>query len=256
MERLKNVVTYGVLIKVLCLLGFVYQCFDISMIYFSYKTSTNVKYESQTFVDIPGVTLCYDKLEQINDHIRTQLYQKFKTKDDWKIKYLNNMTIREQLNVFAIEPVKLQDCFLRWNIRADIKCNLTKNYTNSFDGLAYCVTVFNQHGDNEHNEQGDDKYRVRNSENNNKLMISFETKKLNRQVYSIDDILVKLHDRKELPNRAYTKGTLLINQHYNAFVYVKYQKTIVKYLFNPRLKPCLWDRQLMSALKIAESKNS
>ena len=234
MEKLKKILTYAVLRKVLCLLGCVYQCFDISMIFFSYKTSTNVKYESQKFVDIPGVSICYYKLEQINDKLKTELDQKVKAIDGRKTEYFNNMTIREQFNELDTEPVKLRDCFLRWNIGTDVKCNLIQNYTESFDGFLYCITAFSQDGDH----QGGEKYHVKNSENNNKLMISFETRKTSKGVSYADEILVKLHDRKQRLRQSYTKGTLLINQEVPDFAYVKYQKTIVKYLFNPRFKPC------------------
>ena len=221
--------------KVLCLLGCVYQCFDISKIYFSYKTSTNVRYESQTFFDMPGVTICYYKLEQFNDKLKIELDQKFGKFVSAKYLFVNNLTIHEQLNELGGDPKKLLDCFYRSTISSDLKCNSVKNYTKSFNVDTYCLTLFAQHDE----KHSDKIFQLENSGNYLKTMIIFEMRKVkNKTIAEGDVIFVKLHDRRERNKMAFTQGTLLISQEIHDYIYIKYQKTVVKYLFNPKLKPC------------------
>ena len=235
MKEIKKVMSFGVITKVLCLLGCVYQCFDISMIYFSYNTSTNVRYESQTFVDIPGVTVCYYKLEQISDKLKSEIDKKYGSLGDSKPIFLNNLTLRQQWNELGDKPEKFLSCFYRWNIGTNLNCNSVQNYTKSFDSISYCVTAFSQ----DDGDQGDEMFQIKTSSNILKTMINFELRKLERRKgVEEDEILVKLHDRKEKIRLDFTRGTLLISQLYKDYTYIKYQKTIVKYLFNPRLKPC------------------
>ena len=207
MEKLKKILTYSVLRKVFFLLGCVYHCFDISMIYFSYKTSTNVRYESQTFVDIPDVTLFYYNFEQIKDKNKTDLGRDYRKPDGTNRINLNNLTLCEQMNKLADEPVKIQDCFYRWNIGSDLKCHSLRNYTKSFDAFTYCVTLFSQHGE----EQEDEMFKIKSSGIILKTMINVELRKLERSLDE-DDILVKLHDRKEKIKLDFIRGTLLISR--------------------------------------------
>ena len=52
---------------ILCLFGCVYQMFNLNVIYFSYETTTNVKYETQSEPYLPAITLCYDRDFQLKD---------------------------------------------------------------------------------------------------------------------------------------------------------------------------------------------
>ena len=62
---IKMKITFDIIWKIVCLLGCVYQTFKISELYFSYETTTNVRYETEKLVNLPGITICYDKKSQL-----------------------------------------------------------------------------------------------------------------------------------------------------------------------------------------------
>ena len=55
--------------RILCTIGCVYQMFNLNVIYFSYETITNVRYETQRETYLPAITICYEKLDQFSDNI-------------------------------------------------------------------------------------------------------------------------------------------------------------------------------------------
>ena len=63
----KNI--YVILMHILCAFGCVYQMYNLNVIYFSYETTTNVRYETQTDTYLPAITVCYEKRHQIKNEI-------------------------------------------------------------------------------------------------------------------------------------------------------------------------------------------
>src|ERR1700743_2057718 len=96
MDVFKNL--YHIFAKLLCLMGCMYQTYKISLLYFSYETTTNVKYESSATLTLPAITVCFDK-EAL---IRPEFVKNFnlnKTLNSTKggIKdYLNTLSIGDQ----------------------------------------------------------------------------------------------------------------------------------------------------------------
>ena len=60
---------YKIITRLSCLIGFSYQLFTISYLYFSYETITNVKYEHSEIIELPAISFCYLKKDQINESI-------------------------------------------------------------------------------------------------------------------------------------------------------------------------------------------
>ena len=46
---------------IICLIGSLYQIYEISEIYFLYETTTYVKYENEAKISLPAITLCARK---------------------------------------------------------------------------------------------------------------------------------------------------------------------------------------------------
>ena len=92
--------------RILCLFGCVYQMFNLNVIYFSYETTTNVRYEVEPY--LPAIIICYDKWNQFNDEFINKFesdYRKF-------FNVLGNMTIKQQFDVMHKSPRILQSCKL------------------------------------------------------------------------------------------------------------------------------------------------
>ena len=50
-----------VILYILCIFGCLYQICEISILYFSYETTTLVKYEIENPISLPAITLCSHK---------------------------------------------------------------------------------------------------------------------------------------------------------------------------------------------------
>ena len=79
-NKMDNIQSY--LAKIICLFGCFYHLFEISEIYFSYETSTNVRHDSGTRIELPGITACYNKKHQVENNLATILNQTNATLDE------------------------------------------------------------------------------------------------------------------------------------------------------------------------------
>ena len=82
-------------------MGCVYQSLRISELYFSYETITNVKYETENTLDLPGITICYNKLIQLKHEAREELEQ-FSNETEKQLAHINNLTIGEQMKMSLV----------------------------------------------------------------------------------------------------------------------------------------------------------
>src|SRR5882724_10486246 len=95
--------------KIICLIGFIYQTYKISSIYFTYETSTHVRYETELLVSLPAITLCMRKTMALKDNIFIDLNSKNITAEN----RLDNMTIKEQFTMMKTPDELLgQECQL------------------------------------------------------------------------------------------------------------------------------------------------
>ena len=135
------------LYSIVCLIGCIYQSFKLSQIYFTYETSTNVKYESESYVELPAITICYKKLNQLKEG------------DPWHAKYadydgFNKLTIGDQLEHLDELPVRLISCDVAYTKR----CHDISYITWYITDKVYCFTLFSQL-----NNQTDDMFKVGNT---------------------------------------------------------------------------------------------
>src|ERR1700753_965590 len=92
-----KLLNFKFLSKVLCLMGCVYQSLRISELYFSYETITNVKYETQNTINLPGITICYSKLIQLKHGPKIELDQ-LSNETEKQLAHFNNLTIGQQIS--------------------------------------------------------------------------------------------------------------------------------------------------------------
>ena len=83
---------FKVVIYMLCSIGCVIQITQISEIYFSYETTTDVKYEDEDPIQLPALTICGPKMYFVNELYYTKFNQ---TDHNNAHQLLLNMKVKE-----------------------------------------------------------------------------------------------------------------------------------------------------------------
>ena len=100
----------------LCLSLCLYQISDICKIYFSYETTTFVSYGNQSEISLPAITICTDKHYLLKpEYLDKILNESNKTQNNTENvtpiqDFLNNLTVREQFNVFLNFSQAFNEC--------------------------------------------------------------------------------------------------------------------------------------------------
>ena len=224
---------FGFLWKIVCLLGCVYQSFKISELYFTYETTTNVKYEEESSVELPGITICYRLLSQVKTAFTKRIFNYNDTNhyNDYNI-FGDNTTLQELTNYLDKSPLRLKTCQAKTD-KNYTDCDQIKNITDDFDGQFYCFTLFRQ------DEEQDQIFSVKKSRNNLKTFVSIIMNKMNLGNENIrDQIFLTMHSRREIIKQVYGKGSFILYPDYSDYTLIDYQKTVVKYLFKQKTNPC------------------
>ena len=235
MSNLAKVIKYKIFVRLFCLLGCVYQIYDMSKIYFSYRTSTNVKYKTNSRIELPGITICYNKLDQlINGQLKSKLNRKSHDFGQSALDDMNKLSIKQQLSEFELYPVKLNKCEVLKNYQDYMPCSEITNLTTSFDKNFFCFSIFGQLSG-----QSDENFTIRETDISFPQMVKIEVKQdNNHQGYQNKVFMLSLHDRKVKNYLLYHKRILMIDNQSADYGFVNYHKIVVKYLFNPLTKPC------------------
>jgi len=215
-----------IVLNIVCLIGCFYQSYQISHIYFRYDTTTYVKFENSGYLQLPGITICYYKFLQLSNEFRH-------FRDETNLR-----TIGEQFNslINMTQPLLIKYCILKKGFKKDYdsKCKdfgdsngEGKGVLSRISGSSYCFTYFSQI-----NGTSDEKYRINGTNSADwgmvQLGLTDKPPKLN----------IRLHDRKENLRHTYLKGYNWVHFKNAREHRLMYTKTVVKYLFNPKDRPC------------------
>ena len=136
---------FKLLSKVLCLMGCVYQSLRISELYFSYETITNVKYESENRIELPGITLCVSKLSMVTDEYHEDLEQQ-SNDTNIQLSIINNLTISEQRSKLNNVSSRINTCnAINDKSNQYVSCSLRQdNLITYLSTNSICFTLFSQ----------------------------------------------------------------------------------------------------------------
>ena len=101
METKKIIEVVFYIISMICCF---YQIYEISRIYFTFETTTSVRYENEDPLSLPAITLCSHKISFIKKEYFYKLLSNISDEQnesqivDKFLNYLNNMNISQQLN--------------------------------------------------------------------------------------------------------------------------------------------------------------
>ena len=170
-------------------MGCVYQSLRISELYFSYETITNVKYETHNTIDLPGITICYNKKLQVRDEYKDLLYYNSRNQKNPFEFFNKNYTIRDQFGLFYDKPRAFIACSISSNHLA-IDCLSIANLTQSVGAIVYCFKLFQQ-------PMGvsDKKYVIREQTNDKKIVIFLNKTTVNVPGTYVP-VILKVIDRK------------------------------------------------------------
>ena len=230
--KLTSKLVYQTIFKVLCLMGCVYQSLRISKLYFSYETITNVKYESENRIDLPGITFCYNKLNQIKHEYKAKfINESVEHLQNLQNHEINRLTIQEQLEVYENYPRQFSDLMLYTGYTPLFSrriINSTK-ITNSFDMQEYCFTMFDEQGG---------KYTFDRIDYGLKSPIIAKVILLRPKIEIERDLCftVKLQDKNDRVLKSDSNHAIKTIS--SDCSMLAYRKTAIKYMFEPKGKEC------------------
>ena len=211
--------TYWVIIRILCGMGCVYQTYKLSSIYFSYETTTFVRYESDGEKTLPAITICYMKYHQLGD----QIWNNLGNNQTKLINVLDNMTIAEQFEQMEGTPKILKSCYTLGVKR--MECTQLANLTKYIDAWFYCFTMFHQL-----NGEPDDSYQL----SDQKFQLYIQLRRFTKTFSDSDSLLfVHMHSRKSLIYQAKSKSSLVFGINQTDYCLLKYSIVVSKVMFKP-----------------------
>jgi hypothetical protein len=141
--------------------GCLYQIYEISVIYFSYETTTDVRYEDEVMIELPAFTFCVPKVFMARiEYLKQSTNKSTKTLEDMH-KYLNKLTLKEQFKaLYSAEELFYESCFVKRtyalnNSEKYVDCHLVSEVKIIINNDNLCVRLFSQM-----NGESDDKYRI------------------------------------------------------------------------------------------------
>src|ERR1700744_2356581 len=100
---------YKIICRVICLMGCMYQTYRICELYFSYETTTSVKYKLEDKINVPGLTLCFEKSTVLKQDFIIKHNINNMTSPFEKLYFLNHWPIKDQFT-FIKEPDNIFTC--------------------------------------------------------------------------------------------------------------------------------------------------
>ena len=208
---------------ILCAFGCVYQMYNLNVIYFSYETTTNVRYETQTDTYLPAITVCYEKRHQI----KNEFLDKFNGNTYKALIHLNNLTIQEQFNSLNDLSKRLTECQKGSkydNMRMSwVDCQNISDYTQYIENNFYCFTIFPQL-----NGESDEKYQVPNWA----FIAQFVLREPNISRH-YEEVQVYIHSRDSKFYQDNYQRVMLFDLNESYICLLKYNEIIIKYKFEP-----------------------
>ena len=220
MVKLNAKIIFSVSSKTLCFIGCIYQMIQINGIYFSYQTSTDIKYQEDNIFEQPSITLCYVKVDQLKDEYinrlpRSNIYN--------QLNFLNNFTIGEQFEYLENYPRCLNSCLVHDNIQGMKSCQVY-NQT-KFSSLLYCFTIYSESEEN-----------IVIKDKKSYLIIKMN-RSGNKSMTKSGFVNIRLHDIHFNSNTTEEKESIFLDIN-NDFTLIKYWKTRVVYKFTPKDRYC------------------
>ena len=207
--------------SILCFIGCVYQTINLNVIYFSYETTTNVRYETQTDTYLPAITVSFHAKNKWKQ-FKTQFIENVEGDPDG---FIGHMTIQEQLGQLQLKPYIVPYCFVTL-ISGLVECQGASNYSHYINQRSYSFTIFPQL-----NEEPDDNFKL--SEIEQFEMKVFLVIIAFRKEHGEDrEFFIDLHQRDYV---FYKNGasSLFINSNKTNRGIIEYNVVIVKYMFEP-----------------------
>ena len=214
-----------VILKIVLLFGCIYHTFNLSDLYFSYETSTNIRYEFQSETSLPAISICHDKMSQI----KRAMLDKFDMKYDGNLThYMGNITIRDQFRMMEELPRRLEYCIVKINVpgynQEALDCSSLVNFTNYMDVNHFCFTIFPQL-----NKEPDNWYKVYEPDNRIESNFLVYINLIKHQDSYMNFMSVQFHSRNQLIHDWIRRGSILLDINDSKIIHLKYSKTIVDY---------------------------
>ena len=105
-QKLRKLININFLFKCFCVLACTYQSSKISQMYFSYKTTSSVKFLSGKLEKLPGITLWYSKTFQLKENYQTKT----------SLDKINSWSIEEQRDKFFENMRIMVSCTIKYKV--------------------------------------------------------------------------------------------------------------------------------------------
>jgi hypothetical protein len=226
----------------ICLAGCLFQIYKISAIYFLYETSTDVRFDNEVIISLPGLTICASKHYFVREEILKIIFNNISNeKLDNRTKilnYLNNLSIKDQFkSLKSVREILNNRCLVMktngLNSTGEfVECDKISPLRMSIDIYDACFIIASQL-----NGEPDDKYLI----NHDMSVDGYLTTiiKINFPEYVIESHLY-MHSRYETIDQIHSRrGIISINHKQPENIKINYKKTLVKLIQKPYSTACV-----------------
>lgn len=237
---LNKYLIFRIIFGTICISGCFYQITRISSIYFSYETTTNVKYEFEKMVSLPGITICFKKEYILR---KETIIKKFpnetndNSSEEELMLFLNKMSIREQLKAtLSYKEIFHNNCYTMKTIAS----NLTVDYLGCHQITPIRTTIgfywkcfkFYSQSANETNDKFLINHDVSTRENWKPIIYFHMT--LQSQAFALF-----MHPRNEMLRDFFGDNKVTVYFENNGLTLIKYSKTVIKLMPKPYKTECV-----------------
>jgi hypothetical protein len=240
--NLKNKIS-RYLFKIFCIISCLFQINEICVIYFSYQTTTDVRYKEELKVSLPAISICIPKEFMFDLRLTSSISpnETIKSLNSEKIlNYLNKLTIKEQFkNLLNIDVVLNDKCFVLASNKSNgnkyyVNCKKITPFRKSINSVSYCFTLFSQ----------------LNGENDENYLIDYDSSRIttyHHLVYlQLEDFSARIHLFLHSRNRKFYQNSVfrIFNHYKSERIFINYRKTIVELMPEPYRTSCTDFRKL------------
>ena len=236
LEKFKNQFNLKNLLKIFCSIMCLIQLKKISLLYFKYETTVDIRFENELYFSLPSMTLCFPKVFFLRKGFTTD--NKNCTISEQNHWLNENLTIREQMAVLQLpEDMFRNNCLIYRPIGFSgqlsefyIPCDQVSEYRLSLSRQHLCLTLFSQLLN-----ESEDMYLIDyDIQHRNDKMSQLKFNNLS----SFDYIVLHIHSRNRIIHHNFDKDYKVLDVRFDR-IFLDYRKTSVELLPKPYRTGCV-----------------
>ena len=234
-QKRKMELKFMYLVRLFSIIGCAYQLYKMSKIYFSYKTVTDVTYGNDNLIELPAVTICYNKLGQLKTEFKAKYgIPELSKIQEKQISFNSLFSINKQFEMIENHPMILDNCFFKSGYKLEVNCSVIPEIKRYSSGSHFYFTIFPQL-----NGEPDERYFIEECHYDQGYLVQLVFNRTFAKIGEAFDLVnLESSDRKQDHYQHHKRGSVNFHLETKDYSFVKFRKVVTKRMFTPSGKPC------------------